>query len=173
MTYPLVVVLGVLVQPHFAQPYAVPLEHVHAATPLVRRTFPEDVAHVWARHDFQGAWNQPPVEFHRDRRRRKRLIAVETSLFSREKRSAARFGCTSLSLSLLEDFIDAAGFRAKIFREMKRGKSRWDIERRLQVYSGRISCYVDWMARLPSPVIIMQRKLEHFEIFFFLLLSFF
>jgi len=55
VTYPLIVVLGVLIQPHFAQPYAVPLEHVHAVAPLVRRTFPEDVTHVRARHDFQGA----------------------------------------------------------------------------------------------------------------------
>lgn len=55
VTYPLIVVLGVLIQPHFAQPYAVPLEHVYAAAPLVRRAFPEDVTHVRARHDFQGA----------------------------------------------------------------------------------------------------------------------
>lgn len=46
VTYPLVVVLGILVQPHLAQSYAVPLEHVHAAPPLVRRPFPEDVSHV-------------------------------------------------------------------------------------------------------------------------------
>lgn len=58
VTYPLVVVLGILVQPHLAQSYAVPLEHVHAAPPLVRRPFPEDVSHVWAGHDFQGAWNK-------------------------------------------------------------------------------------------------------------------
>lgn len=55
VTYPLIVVLGVLVQPYFAQPYAVPLEHVHAATPLVRRTLPEDVTHVRAWHNFQSA----------------------------------------------------------------------------------------------------------------------
>lgn len=58
VTYPLVVVLGILVQPHLAQPYAVPLEHVHAASPLVRRPFPEDVSHVRAGHDFQGAWKK-------------------------------------------------------------------------------------------------------------------
>lgn len=58
VTYPLIVVLGVLVQPHFAQPYAVPLEHVHAAAPLVGRTFSEDVTHVRARHDFQGAYER-------------------------------------------------------------------------------------------------------------------
>lgn len=58
VTYPLVVVLGILVQPHLAQPYAVPLEHVHAAAPLVRRPFPEDVSHVRAGHDFQGAWKK-------------------------------------------------------------------------------------------------------------------
>lgn len=46
VTYPLVVVLGVLIQPYFAEPYTVPLEHVHAASPLVRRTFPEDVTDV-------------------------------------------------------------------------------------------------------------------------------
>lgn len=46
VAYPLIVILGVLVQPHFAQPYAVPLEHVHAAAPLVGRTFPKDVTHV-------------------------------------------------------------------------------------------------------------------------------
>lgn len=83
MTYPLVVVLGILVQPHFAQPYAVPLEHVHAAAPLVRRTFAEDVAHVRARHDFQGTWKQQlPFEFRSFVRSlqpipRKRLIAGE------------------------------------------------------------------------------------------------
>lgn len=83
VTYPLVVVLGILVQPHFAQPYAVPLEHVHAAAPLVRRTFAEDVAHVRARHDFQGTWKQQlPCEFRSLVRSlqpipRKRLIAGE------------------------------------------------------------------------------------------------
>jgi hypothetical protein len=60
VTYPLIVVLGVLVQPYFAQPDAVPLEHVHAAAPLVRRAFPKDVTHVRARHDLQGACERVP-----------------------------------------------------------------------------------------------------------------
>lgn len=56
VTYSLVVVLGVLVQPHLAQPYAIPLEHVYAASPLVGRAFSKDVTHVRARNYLQSTF---------------------------------------------------------------------------------------------------------------------
>jgi hypothetical protein len=62
VAYPLVVVLGVLVQPHFGQTNGIPPQHVHAAAPLVRRALPEDVTDVGTRHDLQGAPAHPRLE---------------------------------------------------------------------------------------------------------------
>lgn len=59
---PLVVVLLVLVEPDLGQADGVPLENVDSRAPLVGGALAEDVAHVGARHDLQGAPAHPRLE---------------------------------------------------------------------------------------------------------------
>ena len=59
---PVVVIFLVVVQPNLGQPDGVPLENIDPRPPLVGRSLPEDVAHMGAGHDLQGAATHPGLE---------------------------------------------------------------------------------------------------------------
>lgn len=59
----LIIIFRKFIEPHFGQTYTVASQHVHAAPPFVRRSFPEDVAHMGAGYNFQCAAAHPRFEW--------------------------------------------------------------------------------------------------------------
>lgn len=59
---PLVIVLGVIVHPHFGKSDRVLFQHVNARPPLVRRSFSEYMADMRTRHDLQRSTTHPSLK---------------------------------------------------------------------------------------------------------------
>lgn len=59
---PLIVVLGVVVQPNFGQSHRVSSQDVDTATPLVGGAFPKDVTNMGTRDDLQSSSAHPRLE---------------------------------------------------------------------------------------------------------------
>ena len=62
VTYPVVVILLVVVQPDLGESDGVPPENVDPAAPLVRRALAENVTHVGAGDNLQGATAHPRLQ---------------------------------------------------------------------------------------------------------------
>jgi len=62
VTYTLVVVLGIFVQPDFGQSNVVTFKDINSTAPFVRRSFAKDMAHVATRNDFQCSTTHPSLQ---------------------------------------------------------------------------------------------------------------